>query len=231
MIKFKDYNWVLEGLAALLLLVAFILMVLNIPEVEEIVIQLTGLGVLFFTLMRIKPILSSRNEKDYVIVMFSEIIIGIIVGILLLSVTDTIKTSDWISFNRLIGLVLFVRGVSHFWTTAKRYELHDMISFIMHVIFISVGSVFLYLTNADLNKKVVIVLIILAILLSIYSGYRSYNGYNRYRIQKGNALKMGDYLEKKDEKVIEDPKSIEEKINPKIIEEPAEEDRPSVDVN
>lgn len=240
MIKLKDYNWALEGLASLILLIAFVMMLINLNDVGVLIIRVTGLGVLFFTLIRIKPILASRNEKDYVIVMFSELIIDLAVGCLLLFASDTVNGHDIIGFGRLLGLVLFVRGVSHFWTTAKRYELHDIISFVMHVIFISVGAVFLYIQDKSLNDKVVILLLILSILLSMYFGYRTYKGYNHYRIQKTNALKMGDYLEKKEEEVIEDPKSIEEKINPKTIDEPKKEkkieepnddNRPSIDIN
>ncbi|QVK18960.1 hypothetical protein KHQ81_04410 [Mycoplasmatota bacterium] len=232
MIKLKDYNWVLEGLSSLVLLVAFILMIVHgTKEVGLLVIQFTGLGVLFFTLMRIKPILSSRDEKDYVLVMFVELLIAVIVGVILLFFPESAKDSkSIISFSRLIGLVLFVRGICHFWTTAKRYELHDIISFIMHIVFISFGFLYLY-TNSLKQGKIVIALMILSILLSIYFGYRSYNGYNRYRIQKGNIQKMGDYLGKKNEKVIEDPKTIEEKINPEIIDEPIDDNRPSADIN
>jgi phosphoglycerol transferase MdoB-like AlkP superfamily enzyme len=233
MIKFKDYHWVLDGLAALLLIVAFIMMIINsTEEIGKIIIQLTGVAVLFFTLMRIKPIISSRNNKDYVIVMFGEMLITLIVGAILLFSPNTVRESSIISFSRLIGIVLFMRGVAHFWTTSKRYELHDIISFIVHIMFISFGFLFLYSNNLK-EQRIVITLIILSLLLSLFFGYRSYRGYNNYRTQKGNLLKMGDYLEKKEkeEKVIEDPKSIDEEINPKIIDEPNDENRPSIDVN
>ena len=233
MIKFKDYHWVLDGLAALLLIVAFIMMIINsTEEIGKIIIQLTGVAVLFFTLMRIKPIISSRNNKDYVIVMFGEMLITLIVGAILLFSPNTVRESSIISFSRLIGIVLFMRGVAHFWTTSKRYELHDIISFIVHIMFISFGFLFLYSNNLK-EQKIVIALIILSLLLSLFFGYRSYRGYNNYRTQKGNLMKLGDYLEKKEkeEKVIEDPKSIDEEINPKIIDEPNDENRPSIDVN
>ena len=233
MIKFKDYHWVLDGLAALLLIVAFIMMIINsTEEIGKIIIQLTGVAVLFFTLMRIKPIISSRNNKDYVIVMFGEMLITLIVGAILLFSPNTVRESSIISFSRLIGIVLFMRGVAHFWTTSKRYELHDIISFIVHIMFISFGFLFLYSNNLK-EQRIVITLIILSLLLSLFFGYRSYRGYNNYRTQKGNLLKMGDYLEKKEkeEKVIEDPKSIDEEINPKIIDEPNDENRPSIDIN
>lgn len=233
MIKFKDYHWVLDGLAALLLIVAFIMMIINsTEEIGKIIIQLTGVAVLFFTLMRIKPIISSRNNKDYVIVMFGEMLITLIVGAILLFSPNTVRESSIISFSRLIGIVLFMRGVAHFWTTSKRYELHDIISFIVHIMFISFGFLFLYSNNLK-EQRIVITLIILSLLLSLFFGYRSYRGYNNYRTQKGNLLKMGDYLEKKEkeEKVIEDPKSIDEQINPKIIDEPNDENRPSIDIN
>ncbi len=242
MIKFKDYTWVLDGLAALLLLVAFIFMIINgADQVGTLVIQFTGLGILFFTLMRVKPIISSRNEKDYVLVMFVEILLDIAVGIMLLAASTYVESSDIFSFSRLLGLALFIRGVCHFWTTSKRYEMHDIISFIVHVVFMSFGFLFLYSNQLD-QKNLAYGIIILSILLAVYFTYRSYNGYNHYRIQKGNSLKMGDYLEKDEKKVIEDPKTIEEKINPKKIEEPKpvieekieepnDDNRPSIDIN
>ena len=244
MIKFKDYHWVLEGLAALLLLVAFTMMVIySTDEIGKIVIQLTGVAVLFFTLMRIKPILSSRDNKDYVIVMLAEMIISFIIGILLLFSPDTVQKEDaFLSFSRLVGVVLFIRGVSHFWTTSKKYEFHDIISFIVHIFFISFGFLFLY-SNSLKEKNIVITLIVISILLSIFFGYRSYKGYNNYRIQKENAMKSNNYIDKKKKnekkEKIEDPKSIEEKINPKIIEDPKsdekidepDDNRPSIDIN
>lgn len=232
MIKFKDYNWVLEGLAAILLLVAFILMIFNsTQEVGKIIIQLTGVSILFFTLMRIKPILSYRDNKDYLLVMFAEMLIALLIGLLLLFSPQTVqKDGAILSFSRLVGIILFVRGVSHFWTTSKKYELHDIISFVVHIFFISFGFLFLYSNNLD-EKNIVITLIIISLLLSIFFGYRSYRGYNNYRIQKENAMKINEYMDKKKEKdVIEDPKSIEEEINPKVIEEP-EDNRPNIDVN
>ncbi len=230
MIKFKDYHWALEGLASLVLLVAFVLMVINGSEVGGLVKILTGVGIVFFTLMRIKPILSSRNEKDYVIVMLTEMIINIIVAVIFIFFTDDIKDEGIFSFSRLLGLILFIRGVSHFWTTSKRYELHDIFSFVVNIFFVSFGFLFVYSDNLK-TKNIVLILIILSILLSVFFGYRSYRGYNNYRIQKGNLLKMGDYLAKNKEDVIEDPKKIEEEINPKIIDEPKDENRPPLDIN
>ncbi len=229
MIKFKDYHWVLEGLAALVLLVAFVLMVFNGTEVGSLVKVLTGFGIIFFTLMRIKPIISSRDEKDYVLVMFTEILIDIVIGIILIFFADKVKDEGILSFSRLLGLVLFVRGVSHFWTTAKRYELHDIISFIVHVFFISFGFLFIWSDNLT-TKTIVIILMIISILLSIFFTYRSYNGYNNYRIQKQNQMKMGDYLEKEKEdetEKIDEPEPIVEKK----IDEPNDDNRPSVDIN
>ncbi|MDF2699511.1 MAG: hypothetical protein K0Q49_1067 [Haloplasmataceae bacterium] len=230
--KLKDYNWALEGLAALILFVAFILMWIRMDEVSDIVVKLTGLGILFFTFVRIVPIIKSRNDKDYVLVMFTEMLVSLIAGVLMLFLTDNVvsASNNLYSFSRLSGIVLFLRGVSHFWTTSKRYELHDIVSFIVHVVFLSFGFLFLWNNNLQ-GKSIVIVVMILSIFLSGYFGYRTFKGYNTYRIQKMNALKVNDYLVKKEDKTINvDPTHIEGKINPKKIEEPKEE-RPKVDVN
>ncbi|NLG82231.1 MAG: hypothetical protein GX490_06915 [Bacilli bacterium] len=233
-IKFKDYFWALDGLGALLMLVAFVLMLIYKDEVNDLVVRLTGIGVLFFTLMRIKPILANRHEKDYLLVMFSEMLIFLVVGALLLFMAPKLLEAgdkDIFTYSRLVGLLLWIRGIVHFWTTAKRYELHDVIGFIVNVLFISFGFLFL-LTNKLTSEKIALFLIIISLLLVAFFSYRTYNGYNNFRIQKVNALKMQDYLEKKEEEkeVIEDPKKIEDQINPKVIEEP-EEKRPSLDIN
>jgi|GEM_PF-970877 len=233
-IKFKDYFWAFDGLGALLMLVAFILMIIYHNQVNDIIIRLTGIGVLFFTLIRIKPILANRNEKDYLLVMFSELLIFLVVGCLLLFMAPKLLEAgekDIFTYSRLVGLLLWIRGIVHFWTTSKRYELHDIIGFIVNVLFISFGFVFL-LTNSLTSDKITLFLIIISLLLVVFFSYRTFSGYNSFRIQKTNALKMQDYLEKKEEdkEVIEDPKKIEDQINPKVIEEP-EEKRPSVEVN
>lgn len=235
MIKFKDYNWLIEGLAALVLLISFVLMLIYDTEVALISIRLTGLGILFFTIIRVRPLIVSRDEKDFLLLMFIEFMIDLVVGTMMLFFPEyvTKKGNEIFNFARLIGIVLFVRGITHFYTTAKRYELHDIFAFIFHIIAISFG--FLYLWNGDLTiEKIVLALEVLAIILSLYFGYRSYRGYNNYRIQKTNLLKMDDYLNQKQDKPknqIEDPLHIDEKINPKIIEEPSEDDRPSIDIN
>lgn len=235
MLKFKDYSWALEGVTALILLIAFIYMAVAGSDLGTlIIIPFTGLGILFFTLMRIRPIIKSRDEKDYVLVMFSEIIIDVVIGIMMLFFRETVSESNIISFSRLSGIVLFIRGVSHFWTTSKRYELHDFISFVFHILFLSFGFYFL-LTNELKEAKIVVAIMILSLLLVGYFSYRSYNGYNNFRIKKENQLKMNDYLDvKKENEIIDDPKTndkkIEEPKEEKEIEEPID-DRPSIDVN
>ena len=229
MIKFKDYQWVFEGLAALVLLVTFVVMLVNSStEVGKVIIQLTGIAILFFTVMRIKPILAARNEKDYLLVMFAEMFIALIVGVILLALPTQVTENKFIlSFSRLVGLVLFLRGVAHFWTTVKRYELHDIISFVVNVFFISFGFLFLWTDNLK-ERSIVIVLMVLSALLSVFFGYRSYGGYSHFRINKQNIQKMGNYIDKKKkpDKTIEDPKIIDKKID-----EPEKEKRPSIDVN
>jgi hypothetical protein len=227
--KLKSYNWALEGLAALILLAGFVVMFMYREDLPNLIIQLIGLGVLFFTIMRIKPILASRNEKDYVIIMVLEFLVALFAGIMMLFFVETVNTSEIVSFARLTGAVFYVRGIVHFYTTAKRYELHDMVSFVVHIVFLSLGFLFL-INNSDLLSRFVWVIYFLTLVLSGYFGYRSFNGYKNFRLQKENNLKMQDYLSgeknKKKEPVIEDPKQVE--IDK--IEEP-KEDRPHVDVN
>ena len=228
--KLKTYGWALEGLAALVIFVGLIIMLTQKEDLSALVIQAVGLGILFFTIMRIKPIVSSRNEKDFVIIMVLELVLTIVVGIIMLFFSTTVEGSKIISFSRLTGVVLYTRGIVHFYTTAKRYELHDIVAFIVHVLFISFG--FLFLFNALEANYVVWVIYALSFLLVAFFSYRSYNGYSQFRTQKENELKMQDYVEKdkKKEKVIEDPKNINDEINPKIIDE-KDEERPHVDVN
>lgn len=232
--KFKDYSWALEGVAALVLLIGFVTMLITGTEnLSNIVVQVIGLGILFFTLIRIRPILASRNDKDYIIIMLLEILIDITAGIMMLGFSDFVLSDKFFTFSRLTGAVFYIRGICHFYTTAKRYELHDLISFVVHILFISFGFLFLALGKLE-AKDIVYAIYALTILLIGYFSYRSYKGYGHFRIQKGNKLKMTDYLEKdkpkEKEDVLEDPKSIEDQINPKKIDEP-EKERPSVDIN
>jgi len=242
MLKLKDYNWVLDGLAALVLLVGFVTMfIVGNETISELVIRVVGLAILFFTAMRIKPIIAFRNEKDYLLIMFTEMLINLIVGVIMLFFATFVATSDIFTFSRLTGIVLYIRGICHFYTTSKRYELHDIIGFIVHILFISFGFLFLF-SNA-IEDKFVVAIYLLTILLSGYFGYRSFKGYRNFRVLKENQLKVNNYVDDKKhkEEVVEDPKHIEEKRNPKIIEEPQniqdpiiedkDEDRPSIDVN
>lgn len=227
--KLKAYRWALEGITALVLLVGTITMIIvGTEEISKLIVQVIGLGFLFFTLIRIRPIIASRNEKDYLIIMLIEILVSFVVGIMLLFFSDWVQeNTKFFTFSQLTGIVFYIRGIVHFYTTSKRYELHDIFSFIVHILLLSFG--FLFLFNTLEVEKIVYILYVLSFLLVGYFGYRTYTGYNRYRIEKTNQLKMQDYMEKKEEKsdTIEDPVSIDEQIQPKIIEEP-EENRPEV---
>lgn len=226
--KLKNYSWVLEGITAIILLAAVVVMFIRQDELNALVIQLIGIGVLFFTVMRIKPILASRNEKDFVIIMVLEFVLSLVVGFVMLFLAQKVLTSDIYSFSRLTGVVIYTRGIVHFYTTTKRYELNDMVSFIANILLISFG--FLFLFNTLKETYVVWIIYALSFLLIGYFSYRSFNGYSRFRLQKMNELKLQNYSEKKKQPKVEDPKQIEEKINPKVYNEP-EEERPTVDVN
>lgn len=227
--KLKAYRWAIEGIAALLLLVGTVaMMIIGVDEIKRLVVQVIGLGFLFFTAIRVKPIIDARDEKDYLIIMLLEILISFVVGVILLFFTDWVRENERIfTFSQFTGIVFYIRGIVHFYTTAKRYELHDLFSFIVHILLLSFG--FLFLFNTLQVETIVYILYVLSFLLIGYFSYRTYNGYNQFRIEKMNRLKMQDFIEKKDkeEKKIDDPVSIEEQIQPKIIEEPQEE-RPEI---
>lgn len=229
--KINVYRWALEGLAALVLLVGTITMIITgVDEIQKFIVQVIGIGILFFTIIRIKPLIAARNEKDYLIIMLLEILVDLVVGSILLFGAEWVNGRSgekFFTFSQFTGIVFYIRGIVHFYTTSKRYELHDLFSFIVNILMISFG--FLFLFNTLELKTIVYILYVLSFILIGYFSYRTYNGYNRFRIEKTNRLKMQDYLEKeeKDPETIEDPVSIEEEIHPKIIEEP-EEERPEV---
>lgn len=229
--KLKAYNWVLEGLAALVILVGVVTMLIVGQETMGLmVIRVVGLGVLFFTLMRVKPILASRDDKDYLIIMLLELLVTLVVGAVLLFMAEKIESNEkWLTFSQLTGIVFYIRGIIHFYTTSKRYELHDLVGFFVNVLLISFG--FLFLFNTLEVNTIVWIIYGLSFVLTGYLAYRSWNGYGRFRLEKENKLKLQDFVEKdkKKEKVVEDPKSIDDEINPVIIDEP-KDDRPHIDV-
>lgn len=225
--KISAYRWALEGLAALVLLVGTIAMIaMGVEEIEQLIVQVVGLGMLFFTVIRIRPIIAARNEKDYLILMLLEILVTLVVGSILLFGTDWVNANDKLfTFSQFTGIVFYIRGIVHFYTTSKRYELHDLFSFVVNILMISFGFLFMFYPSNKLETTIVYILYCLSFILVGYFSYRTYSGYNRFRIEKTNRLKMQEYInkEEKDPKTIDDPVSIEEEIHPKIIEEPKEE--------
>ncbi|ERJ13507.1 hypothetical protein [Haloplasma contractile] len=231
-LRFNDYGWVVKGFTSIVLLASFIYMLYiqytNEAVAESVLTPIIGITILLFTVVRIFPVLRSRSEKDYLLIMYSEILISIVIGALFIALPEFAYNN----FSILLGIILYIRGCVFFFTTTKRYELSDALSFVINILFISFGFAFVFAWNDFTPDSLMYVLIALALIFSVYYGYGTYTGFNNTHLNRQNRLKMDDVLKKKekeDDKVIQDPKHIEEKRNPKIIDEPKSDIRPTIE--
>lgn len=220
--KLREYGWVLKGLAAFVLIAASIYMIVTYNK-EDIVfkenlIRLIGFTILVFALIRLKPILTGEKDRQYIIVMYSELLISVIIGILFLTIPSIMESV----FSYLVGGIMYARGVIYFWTIVKKYDISDMFAFVAHILFISFG--FLLFFKPITIENIITLIIILAILLGLAFGYSTYTGYNNFRLHKDNTIKMNKYKKgkSKDDEVFEikDKPIIHDKGN---IDEPTRE--------
>ncbi len=237
--KIKEYLWVMFGIAGLLLLAAAIVLGFS-KDAQDTLIQvlgvIIGIGIIGFSLFRIRVLHLYKKSNLMLGLHIAEIVLHIVVGLLFIFKIDFMGDYPW--FTLSLSLILYLRGFLFFYGIVYKDILADQVSFFAHLIFISIGAIFLFITIPFKNhskysitdlKPIVIVMFIL---LALYFGFKSYKGYVSYKHGKANRLKLNDYSQKNDS--IQDTNEDENRdINvdegldiddlDKYIEEPEEE--------
>lgn len=225
--KIRQYDWAVRALAAAVFLFAGVYMLVNFEDATNILIPIIGFSIFIFQLIRLKPLFKGIEDKTYLILLYFELVVNIVIGFIFMF------KPDWAvgGFNYFVATIIYIRGVIYFWGVSARVEFADYISFPLHILFVSVGFSMYFWMNVDV-KDLLVYLIIIIFLMSGYFGYTTYTGYNNFRIGKSNRLKLTKHVEKKEtEEVIVDKKEevaiIDEPQTEKVIineEEPLDQD-------
>lgn len=198
---FKKYLWVFEFFGAAVIL-AFGIMALAMPGILLVIL---GLTFIIFGIFRIIPLLKTTPDKLLKIIYIIEIALTVIVGVVLLIEGRKGDESELGNlFGYLVGGVLYLRALVHFFATSVRKEPSDYWKFFAHVGAFTIGTIILAKGNFE-EKTLAIILLVLAIISALFisfSGYKHYKN-NRYEMLAKEQIKKVKIKEK--EEVIEDP--------------------------
>jgi len=187
------YGWIIKWVLAALLIAAGVLMLLND---ETVVYATTGLAVVLFSALRVKPLMKTLTKEILRTINFVEIFVDFIIGGIMVYVAFSGKSSDnfWIDmYGYILAFFLLSRGIIYFMSMYYFGEKTEAAKFWVHLIFIGIGPVVLTLTfqGQKIITMLVWVLFVFAIGGAAYLGYDGYGGYQKYREQskKLNAEK------------------------------------------
>lgn len=197
--KVKQYEWVLKGIAAFLLLFAAIYISVQYTEAINMLVVVLGFSIFVFGLMRIKPIFKAIDDKPYKVMLYIELVLGIVVGLIFIFKSDFAIEH----FNKFIGSLLILRGFIYFWAVSRRAEFADYYSFFAHFIFVAV-AIPIFFFQKNIARELMWIILLVLYVMSIIYGYLTYKGYNNFRLNKSTRLKLQKHKEVKESEVIVD---------------------------
>ncbi len=184
----------------------------------KIVVGVTGAAVIIYYLIRIIPLCKNKVKQSLLVINVCEIVVMILVGSLILyaGLSTQSGKDNWLitnvvkRYNMIVGFVMYARGLLYLITTNFFNDSLTKVKFIVHILFLTLGSVCL-VTNFSATK-IALILAILSLLSGAYLGVDSGIDYNNYR-----KSKVEKEIEKINEKEIVDEKQIH--VPSQIIEE------------
>lgn len=194
--KIARYKWLLEIIAAALLLVLGIVVYFE----AKLVLYITGTLFIFLGIARLIPLLKTTKDKLLKLLFLLEIVIDIAAGAFILLEAQKVDTLG-VVFGYIIGGVLYLRGFMHLYSTAFKNEPNVFLSFLFHIILLSLGVVIFVKGNVDskLVGYVIVAIIILCVLYLLLKGIKHYRSYRGIILeeQETKRLKKAEKEEKK----------------------------------
>ena len=203
--KIARYKWLLEIIAAALLLVLGIVIYFE----AKLVLYITATLFIFLGIARFIPLLKTTKDKLLKLLYFLEIIIDVAAGVFILSQAQKVDTLGNV-FGYIIGGVLYLRGFMHLYSTAFKNEPNVFLNFVFHIILLSLGVVIFIKGNVD--SKLVGYVILAIILLCVL--YLLLRGMKHYRTYRGIILEEQEMKRLKKEEKEANKKAKEEKKAP-----------------
>ena len=208
--KFR-YGWAIKWVLAALLMAAGVLM--KIYQ-EDVVYATTGIAIVLFSLLRVVPLLKTLKKEVLRTLNLIEIIFDTILGIVMIYVVFSGKSTDafWINmYGYLLSFFFLSRGIIYFISLYYFGEKSESMKFWFHMLCMGLGPVILTLTV--LNKDIITTLGWVVLFISIsgggYLGYDGFGGYKKYR-ESSKSLNEDKKLEKDSKFEKELPKPVPE---------------------
>ncbi|HHU56432.1 MAG TPA: hypothetical protein GXZ48_07080 [Acholeplasmataceae bacterium] len=176
--NFKKYLWLWEFIA-----VAFILALGLVAKfVPNLLVLLIGIAFVVFGIFRIIPLIKTTGDRVLKWFYAVEVLISIVAGAVLIVLYYQEKDVNKI-FGYIIGGVFYLRALIFFYATALRNEETDFFQFLLHIIFVTLGSAIIARGGFD-PEDLGWVILIVAIITSGFIGFSGYNHYRNYRNEK-----------------------------------------------
>lgn len=194
--KKYGYGWVLKFVLASILLGIGIYMFFA----EQVVILITGVIIVIFSLFRVVPLLKSLDKEVLRTLNLIEIIFDIIIGGILIYIAATNKFAEsdiWAKVYRFsLAFFFYARALVFFNSVVFFEEKTEIPKFWAHILSITVGTAIAVWGKFDYNT-VALILLVISFIGSGYLGYDGYKGYKNYRkfqleLNQGKQKEVGE---------------------------------------
>lgn len=216
---FKKYLWLWEFIGAALILGAGFVAAF----ISSVVLMIIGCAFIIIGILRVIPLVRTTIDKILKWVYTIEIIINVFAGAALIYLAITGQNPINI-FGYLIGGILYLRGVIFFYANTLRKESSDRVSFVAHLIFISLGA-YIIGTGGFTVTQLGFVLLVLAILSACFIAFSGYGHYRNYR----NEFVAKEITKKLEKEEVKEAPTAEEIIPP--VEAPTKEEKQEDQLN
>ena len=183
-----NYAWFIKAVGAALLLA--LALTLYFVEVAVLIEAFVGVIILIYAIIRLIPFVRTQKSDLIKTINIVEIVLNVLVGAIF--IFGALATEDGLGqwFGYLLGGVLFIRGMVHFYGLSNGGEKGDHVTYFFHIAALAIGTLILY--RGFNSEDLVILLMVIALIGTAYLGYDSFNGYNLYRRGKTMETSTSD---------------------------------------
>ncbi len=174
------YNWVFKFIGAILLITLAI--ILTVMDVESVVEAFVGLLIAGYAIMRLVPFIKTQRSDLIKTINIFEIFVNLIVALIFIGNMFVNDEPLGAIFGYMLGGVLILRGMVHFYGISDGNEKGDHPTYFFHIATLIIGT--LIIVQGYTVEQLIILMLILTIGASVYLGVDAYGGYNLYRRRK-----------------------------------------------
>ncbi len=201
-----NYAWFIKAVGAALLLA--LALTLYFVEVAVLIEAFVGVIILIYAIIRLIPFVRTQKSDLIKTINIVEIVLNVLVGAIF--IFGALATEDGLGqwFGYLLGGVLFIRGMVHFYGLSNGGEKGDHVTYFFHIAALAIGTLILY--RGFNSEDLVILLMVIALIGTAYLGYDSFNGYNLYRRGKTMETSKSDTVSERPSKGYDMPSDSDE---------------------